>query len=100
MNAQEAQTYLKFYTQYYTSVDSSDGAVISFSEPVELVCIETSANYTITGNGVEDSTAASYHSYLADPRWIPIAGPADKPLFTIKAQSGTINVSVWGFSNR
>lgn len=99
MIPQQANTFLKFFTQYYTGVTTA-GVEVTFSEPVEFVRIECSGSYYLRGNADDDSAADIPISYLTDPRCLPVGGPADKPLFTVKAQSGTINVSVEGYSNR
>jgi hypothetical protein len=83
-------------TARYTSVDSSTGQTISFTVPVNgfLIYVEDGALATYTGNATDANVAAARFSGSLT---LPVGGPANRDLGTMKAVSGTINISVIGW---
>lgn len=95
-----SNTYFEMRTQYYSGVTTA-GSAVSFNKPVSMVYIRADGEFTITGNAQDTSAAAAAAplDYLDGWMPLPIGDPVgdSRTLFTVKAVSGTINVTVVGF---
>jgi hypothetical protein len=86
-------------TKRWASVDSSTGQAISMPDDCKAVAIHVEGSTvvaTYTGNSGNSATV----NITSDGYWLPglpIVAEADGTFGTIKAPSGTIAVSAWGF---
>lgn len=86
----------KTITKRHAAVDTA-GQVISFAKSVTQVLVHiegSAASFNYAGTDTENSTADAQITSDGVTFTIPIGGPPNRPLGTIKAPVGTINVSL------